>query len=250
MKPRGGASVMAAHAPAVVEADNQLVAIYRRNQFFPSPPWSFRALGELLRMLDPGRWSAWEPACGMGHGVHGLQGYCSTIRRTDIFNYGWDGLDRLQDFLARDAGDVWGDLVDWVITNPPFKEAADFVRLGLQRARRGVAMLARMSWFESIGRYPLFFPDGSQARLTVFAPFFERVPMELGGWDPDGSTATAYAWFIWMKIEPVWIEPMRRALGACAATVPIGPGTRAALTHPDDARLFGRRADAPLLEHL
>jgi hypothetical protein len=239
---------MAAHAPAAVETDSRLVAIYRSNQFFPSPPWAYRALADLIARLDPGRWTAWEPACGMGHGVQGLRDHFSSVRRTDIYDYGWDGLDRLQDFLARDAGDVWGELVDWVISNPPFKQAAQFVTLGLARARRGVAMLARMSWFETLGRFPLFFPNGQRARLTVFAPFFERVPMVLGAWDPEASTATAYAWFIWMKDEPEWIEPMRRALGACAATVPIPPGSKAKFTIPDDARLFGRPSVAPLLE--
>lgn len=34
---------------------------------------------------------------------------------------------------------------------------------------------------------------------SVVAPFVERVPMCLGGYDPDASTATDYAWFIWSE---------------------------------------------------
>jgi len=245
-RPRGHTAVMADHAPAAVEADTPQRRLQRQLQFFPTPPWAARAGGELIAILDPSPGYAWEPACGGGHMVHGLSDYFAGIRRTDIHDYGWDGLDKVQDFLAPER--VSHTEVDWVVTNPPFAQAADFVRLGLERARRGVALLCRLSFLESAGRYELFF---GSTRLTVFAPFFERVPMELGGWDPKGSTATAYAWFIWM--HPDAVPPGYRIPGhACAPPLimPIAPGARERLTRPADARLFARHIDAPLLEGL
>jgi hypothetical protein len=241
IKPSGAGAVMAAHAPAVVEGDDAEAALYRRLEFFPTPPWAARAGAELILKLDPGDWICWEPACGKGHMVHGLADYFRLVGCSDVHPYGYGAQ---FDFLG-EASDAWPShdgRWDWIVTNPPFGVAAEFVRLGLQRARRGVAILARAAFFESAGRYELFHGD---APLTVFAPFFERVPMALGKWDPKGSTATAYAWFVWRKPElsaggaTVCMSP--RAIG-------IPPGTRARLTRPIDAQLFGSAGAAPLFD--
>jgi hypothetical protein len=79
----------------------------------------------------------------------------------------------------------------------------------------------------------------------VLATFSERVPIHLGGWDPDGSTMTPVAWFIWMKPEALEQGRLPRlALSGQGAFMGVGipPGTLDRLTKPDDARLFGRRA--------
>ena len=106
-----------------------------------------------------------------------------------------------------------------------------------------------MALLESAARYPLFF---GHRPLTLMAPFFERVPMALGGWDPRGSTATAYAWFVWMRRD-VAVSAFRRngrLLSDDPEIHPIPPGTRARLTRADDARLFGRPTATPLLDGL
>jgi hypothetical protein len=239
MKPTGAAAVMAAHAPATVEGDSARQALHRKLEYFPTPPWAARAGAEVILGLDPGSWWAWEPACGEGHMAHGLAEYFETVHATDIHDHG----SRHQhgaplDFLSAEA-DAF-DQADWIITNPPFGQAAEFVRAGLKRARRGVAILARTALMESAKRYPLFF---GETPLTAMAPFMERVPMTLGRWDPKASTATAYAWFIWMKPG---ITPGDRARWTTdhAMIWPIPPGTRARLTRPGDARAFGAKADA------
>lgn len=239
-------SVMASKAPALVEADDDRAALFRRLNYFPTPLWAARAGGELIARLDPGPWSAWEPACGEGHCAYALADYFAAVLATDIHPHGWAGQEEVVDFLGDDA-----DLheVDWIVTNPPFEAAAEFVRLGLQRARRGVAMLCRLNWIESAGRYPLFF---GETPLTVFAPFAERVPMVLGHWDPGAGSATGYAWFVWMHPVALVAAAQRvRAISAATPIIlPIPPGTRARLTRPDDARLFGVKAAAPLFEGL
>lgn len=231
-KPAGRTSVMADRARGEVEGDDARAALHRRLEFYPTPPWAARAGGELIQRLDPGPWTCWEPACGEGHMVHGLRDYFSRVSTSDVHAHG-PAVDQMFDFLGDDEG--LADDADWIATNPPFAKAADFVRVGLRRARRGVAILARLSFLESAGRYPLFFGD---QRLTAFAPFFERVPMTLGRWDPQASTATAYAWFVWMVHAP-W---------SGARVIPIPPGTRERLTRPDDAALFAAKAPLPLLE--
>lgn len=239
-------SVMASKAPGVVEADDDATALLRRLNYFPTPPWAARAGGELIQRLDPGPWHVWEPACGEGHMAAALWDYFPILLATDIHDHGrpkgspWSG--RI-DFMAAEAGELGP--VDWIVTNPPFEAAADFVRLGLRRARRGVAMLCRLNWIESAGRYPLFF---GETPLTVFAPFAERVPMVLGRWDPNAGSATGYAWFVWLR-EVALVAAAQRVRAISATTpviLPIGPGTKARLTRPDDARLYGAKADCPL----
>jgi len=239
MKPSGAGSVMADRARGEVAGDDAQTALHRRLEYFPTPPWAARAGGELIQRVDPGPWTCWEPACGAGHMAHGLGDYFECpVWKSDIHPQAEEV--GHADFLATDT--AMGFIADWIVTNPPFASAAQFVQLGLKRARRGVAILARATFFESAGRYPLFFPPGDAepyVPLGVYAPFFERVPMTLGRWDPKASTATAYAWFVW----PI----AARRTGGCRV-IPIPPGSRERLTRPDDARLFGPTPVAPLLE--
>jgi len=76
--------------------------------------------------------------------------------------------------------------VDWVITNPPFRLAEEFVQRSLIVARKGVAILARTVFIESVGRYHNLFELNPP---TIFAQYSERVPMVRGRLDPKASTA-------------------------------------------------------------
>jgi len=219
-------AVMARRAPELVEADDAQAALYRQLDYFPTPPWAARAGAELIRRLDPDARTVWEPACGAGQMAASFRDYFESVLASDVHSHGYG---YLIDFL--DPA-IPIDPPDWIVTNPPFRTAPDFIRLGLQRARRGVAMLLRLSFLEGAGRHELL--HGAEP-LTVLAPFSERVPMVLGRWDPEASSATAYAWFLWMKgAEP---RPI----------MPIVPGTRDRLWMPDDAANFGSKSDAPLL---
>lgn len=260
MKPAGHTAVMASRARGEVAGDDAQAALWRRLELFPTPPWAARAGGELIAEIDPPpagrRWWCWEPACGLGHMAHGLADYFEAVYATDVHDHGWEGQQGPPlDFLSP-AADVI-DQADWIVTNPPFGLAAEFVRAGLRRARRGVAILARTALLESAGRYPLFFPSSppgapgtvAPTQLYALAPFFERVPMTLGGWDPKASTATAYAWFVWMQPEAAadMSHRTRRLIGLRPEVWPISPGTRERLSRPDDARRFAARGEAPLL---
>ena len=205
-----------------VDTDDEITAGWRARDFFPTPPWAARAVAEVVLALDPSARRVCDPAAGDGHMVWGLDDYFAHVSACDIEPY-CPRFTR-QDWLVPEWQDPLGKKPDWFITNPPFMLAADFVRLGLERASAGVALLCRMSFIESAARYKLF--TGSQP-LTQLAVFVDRVPMVLGAWEPDASTATAYAVFLWAKAcepqAPVW----------------IAPGTRARLTRPTDAALYG-----------
>jgi hypothetical protein len=69
-------------------------------------------------------------------------------------------------------------------------------------------MFVRMQWLETRGRYERIF---SVKPPTMIAFFSERVPLCKGEWKPEGDTATAYVWLVWLKGRepqaPFWIPP-------------------------------------------
>jgi hypothetical protein len=161
---------------------------------FPTPPWATRALIPLLGSCPEELqcMSVWEPGCGRGHMAMVLEDHFDEVRASDAFDYGYPGAEVL-DFLD---GPVETNSVDWVITNPPFRLAKEFILRGLSTARVGVAMLARTVLLESVGRYRQIYTPHPP---SIVAPFVERVPMLKGRLDRAGTTATSYAWFIWHK---------------------------------------------------
>lgn len=198
---------------------------------FCTPPWATRALCEIVlphclsellsftrRYHYPSGWTVWEPACGRGHMSDVLEEYFSEILATDIKDYRRKG--RRLDFLNQQTVGPW----DWIITNPPYNLALEFTERALDTAQVGVAMFVRCQWaVEGVERYERLWRDRPP---TLHAYFTERVPLCKGKWDPDGSTATAYCWLVWIKgrepMPPFWIPP----------------GQRKALTRPDDRERF------------
>lgn len=199
--------------------------------FFPTPPWATRALlRDVLPLALRGEevFRAWDPAAGEGHMAEVLREALPIVHASDIFDYGRGY--RVMDFLAADTGRL--PRVELIATNPPFNGFVDFALRALALAPV-VAFLLPPRYLEGSKRYEAVFRDNP---LTLYAPFVERVPMVKGVWDPTASTATAYAWFIWVRgAEPL---PLFQ----------IPPGRRKLYAHPDDISRFARVADAPLLK--
>lgn len=177
---------------------------------FPTPPWATRAL--LEHIIAPGEdlssQSCLEPACGAGHMAKVLQEYFGEVRSYDAYDYGYAPT---RDYLTYPYET---NAVDWVITNPPFRLAEEFVLRSLRVARRGVAILARTVFLESVGRFERIFKETPPA---VFAQFVERVPMVRGRLDQKATTATGYAWLLWEtgnvdQPRLMWVPPCRRKL--------------------------------------
>jgi len=130
------------------------------------------------------------------------------VKASDIHPYGYGPV---ADFLTIP---LHASSVDWVITNPPFRLAEDFIKRARIVAGQGVAILARTVFIESVGRYREIF---EQTPPTKFAQFTERVPMVKGRLDAKASTATGYAWIVWekgVKQPPrlAWVPPCRKKL--------------------------------------
>jgi hypothetical protein len=176
---------------------------------FPTPPWATRGLIE--HVLGPnglGEMSCLEPACGAGHMAKVLKEYFSEVRCSDAYDYGYGDV---RDFIGAPYEQF---SFDWVITNPPFRLAEEFVLSALSIARKGVAILARTVFLESVGRYEGIF---RQSPPSKFAQFVERVPMVRGRLDMKATTATGYAWLVWEKGQSapprlMWVPPCRKSL--------------------------------------
>jgi hypothetical protein len=177
---------------------------------FPTPPWATRALVEhdVASKASMASMTCLEPACGRGHMSVALAEYFREVVSYDVFAYGFGGV---ASFLKTKHDE---QSFDWVITNPPFKLAEEFIRRSTKIARHGVAMLTRTVFIESVGRYERLFNLNPP---SVFAQFVERVPMVKGRLDKKASTATGYGWLVWEKTQPggtklVWIPPCRKVL--------------------------------------
>jgi hypothetical protein len=177
---------------------------------FPTPPWATRALIEHVLRSKSGlrKYTCLEPACGAGHMSKVLAEYFRQVQSSDIHDYGYG---EVKDYLK---APLPVNAFDWVITNPPFRSAEEFVLRSLKIARRGVAILARTVFIESVGRYDRLF---QRHPPSSFAQFTERVPMVKGRLDRKASTATGYGWLVWEKEISgppglVWIPPCRKSL--------------------------------------
>ena len=202
-----------------VEAEGSL-------DFSPTPPWGTRVLIERvlpalgIRRGDLQASSVWEPACGEGHMAEVLDEYFGRVEATDIKGYGYGnggGIDFLK-YVPHIKP------TEWIITNPPFGDKAEqFALKALELGTTGVAIFVQLRWLETVGRYERLFRDNPPTLIAFFA---ERINLCMGRWEPDGTTATAYIWVVWMKGRapraPIWIPP----------------GQREALTKPDDVERF------------
>lgn len=179
--------------------------------FFPTPPWATRALCDWLVLRIALQYcTVLEPACGDGAMAHVLKSYFAYVKASDLHDYGYgtDGID----FLLKGPDQP----ADWIITNAPFKLAEKFILTALDRARIGVAIFARSSFAEGVGRYARLFKPWPPLAILQFT---ERVTLVKGRLDPTVSSATSYAWFVWrLPCNPMdetefhWIPPCRNLL--------------------------------------
>lgn len=151
------------------------------------------AVHALLRVEDVPQ-CVWEPACGPGAIVRVLRQAGRVVYATDLVRYdspdqdesGWDFLMERQTPIGVQA----------IVTNPPFKNAGEFVAHALDLCPR-VIMLLRLAFLESDRRTPIL-DNGSLARVHVFR---KRLPMmHRDGWEGrKANSGMAFAWFVWER---------------------------------------------------
>lgn len=178
---------------------------------FPTPPWGTRALCEFLEKTEVlSDCDVREPAANRGYMARALGEYFFRVHASDVHDYGMGY--PVRDFLFPEPL----SMVNWTITNPPFRLAEQFIERALQTSTRGVAMIVRAAFLEGQGRYESLFSVNPPKTVLQFT---ERVVMHKGKVTKDGSSATAYAWLIWDHSyrargasELRWIAPCRKRL--------------------------------------
>ena len=152
--------------------------------------------------------SCLEPAANRGYMACALKEFFADVHSSDIMDYGYC---EVKDFLKNTYEN---NSFDWVITNPPFRLAGEFINEAIKVSRVGVAMLVRTVFVEGIKRYNNLYSFNPPFRVAQFS---ERVPMIKGRVNKNATTATSYCWMIWVKngsknTELFWIPPCRKKL--------------------------------------
>jgi hypothetical protein len=141
---------------------------------------------EALLKAEPLPPHIWEPCCGSGRIVDVLRRHGHRVTSSDLIG---DGIDFLKERHAPDG-------VGAIVTNPPYRLAAEFVRHGLELVPK-VGMLLRLNFLEGVRRSDLI-DGGHLARVHVFANRLPRMHLA-GRTGPRCSSTTAYAWFVWIR---------------------------------------------------
>ncbi len=164
----------------------------RGNDLYETPPVAVEAL---LRAENVPA-IVWEPACGPGSIVRVLRASGRRVIATDLVDYASPDQDKAGwDFLLEQSAPAD---VQAIITNPPFKNAGEFVSHAL-RLVPSVMMLLRLAFIESQRRTGIL-DGGKLARVHVFRnrlPMMHRAGQGIKETDRQPSSAMAFAWFVW-----------------------------------------------------
>ena len=134
--------------------------------------------------------NVWEPACGDGSMVKVLEKYFDRVVATDI-QYGTD-------FLTAEMPDG----IEWIITNPPFSLAEQFIRKAAE-CNVPFAMLLKSQYWHSARRKKLF----DEIRPSHILPLT---------WRPDftgkGSSLLDMQWVVWARTDSytTYFHPLGR----------------------------------------
>ena len=163
------------------------------NDYYATQPSSVEDL--LLKENVHGR--VLEPCVGGGHIADVLKTVADRVDCTDLVDRGYDGTVVL-DFLEQNVSPIY----DWVVTNPPYKLAQDFIEQSLRATKDGghVAMFLKIQFLEGNKR-KLFFEDTPPKTVYVFSkrqnPLRNGEPLDEKG--KPWSTTMCFSWFVWEK---------------------------------------------------
>lgn len=207
-----------------------------KDDFYPTPPEGTEALLAVERFEGP----VWEPACGDGAISRVLLRHGYDVVSSDLVDRGY-GEPRV-DFLME-----WQPRAPNIITNPPFKNNAAFLRHALALATGKVAFLMRLACLEGRERGEIYRAH-PPARVWVFS---SRLQIWRNG-DPTSSAGgmIGFAWFVWDKsvrgdTRLGWINPFdpeADAVGSFNAAISaIKEEVRSGRAPIPDAGYFARK---------
>lgn len=158
------------------------------------------AIDKLLKIETPYH-HIWECAAGGGHLANRLKELNFQVTASDIVERNYK-LDFTHDFLKISQCGLGVNEEYDILTNPPYKNAKEFVlhALNLIRNGRKVYMFLKLTFLESKARYKELFSKYPPKKVYVFS---ERVlcakNAEFQKMKDGGGSAVAYAWYVWEK---------------------------------------------------
>lgn len=168
----------------------------RASDYYPTPEDATQALIDYLRI--PKSRVIWECACGEGFMAEVFKSNGYQVISTDLNSYGYE--DVTENFLESK-----GKECDWIITNPPFSLAEQFIRKCIE-FHKPFAMLLKSQYWHSKKRLPLF----RQHPPAFVLPLTWRPDFEFGL--RGGSPTMDCIWTVW-GAEPcdfTVYEPLKR----------------------------------------
>lgn len=171
---------------ATLGATNHSEGEREKDDYYATEPV---AVHELLR-AETFSHTVLEPAVGGGHIAEVLKEHGYDVICSDIVDRGYKGT-QVRNFFDYDKNEYD------IITNPPFKWAAEFVEHALDISSDGVkvALLLRVQFLESMQRWELF---KKYMPVRIYA-FSKRISCCIGGDFSRNNGALMYCWFIWEK---------------------------------------------------
>lgn len=164
---------------------NRTAVDRNKTDFYETPPEVTKALLDFLEQRDflvPGQSVIWEPACGGGKLSKVLEGRGYQTVSTDLYEcgYGEAGVD----FMSNTRP------CDWIITNPPFSHAAEFISRAFDLGKP-CAILVKSQFWHAKRRIELYRRNPPSYVLPLT-------------WRPDflygaksGSPTMEIIWIVW-----------------------------------------------------
>jgi len=156
----------------------------QEDDFYPTPDY---AVEELLKR-EEFMGNIWECACGDGAISKVLENHGYVVISSDLIDRGFG---HNEDFLLSLAK------CDNIITNPPYKNALEFILKAKEQSKYKIAMFLKTVFLESEKRKSMF-RDTEYALKTVYQ-FSKRVSLYKCGIKMKNSGMIAYAWYVWEK---------------------------------------------------
>lgn len=163
--------------------------------FYPTPGDVTQALLDFLQIPAPA--SIWEPACGDGAMSEVLKANGHEVYSTDLREDSGYGEEGGLDFLRYQPDPPTGIPItavysDWIITNPPFSVAEEFIRKALSLTPN-VAMLLSNQYWHAATRLNLFrdHPPAFVLPLTWRPAFLEA--------ERGSSPMMNVMWTVWQE---------------------------------------------------
>lgn len=134
--------------------------------------------------------NVWECACGEGHLSKVLEANGCLSRESDLVSRS----NNCETFDFLQAKNWDGD----IITNPPYSKAKEFVEKAIDIIFEGnkVAMFLKLTFLEGQKRRKMF--DKIPPKIVYVSSARLKCALN-GNFNKTGSSAAAYAWFVWVK---------------------------------------------------